>query len=144
MSSVLPASFVELAPVPALSNRTTTAPCEASASASSLPLPLVVLISGLFQSRSVGPLPANNTTAGYLPSAPGRTSVPGTFELSEVRNPISSLVVSRCALGSIAVLVVTGAFVTCFAAPPPHAASTTIAASLTLPNRYRRQGPRVP
>ena len=48
-----------------LVDRSTTAPCAASASASSLPLPFLAGISGEFQSRSVGPLPAMKMMPGY-------------------------------------------------------------------------------
>ena len=66
-----------LTPEPTLSKRIDPTPRACSASASCAPLPFLPGRSGDVQSRSVGPLPAKNTTHGAAPSLAGRAMVEG-------------------------------------------------------------------
>ena len=66
-----------LTPEPTLSKRIDPTPRACSASASCAPLPFVPGRSGDVQLRSVGPLPAKNTTHGAGPSLAGSTIVEG-------------------------------------------------------------------
>src|ERR1043165_1729869 len=140
---VLASMGVLLPPTAALSNRKTIIPCDASASASSFALPFFDGSSGLFQSRSVGPLPAISTTAAYgpLPLA-GFTSVPGTAFPPDV-NETSSLAVASLPFTSTGT-----ARLSCFAAgslagfvapPPPQLATHAIAATSTAETPPARQ-----
>ncbi len=66
-----------LTPEPTLSKRIDPTPLSCKASASCAPLPFVPGRSGDVQSRSVGPLPAKNTTHGEAPSPAGNAIVEG-------------------------------------------------------------------
>ena len=61
-----------------LSYRSDAKPARESSSAMSRALPLAPGRSGVFQSRSVGPLPATRTAAGNGPLPNGRSKVPRT------------------------------------------------------------------
>src|SRR3954452_13234191 len=65
-------------PEPTLSKRIDPTPPACSASASWPPLPFVPGRSGDVQLRSVGPLPANNTTHAAALSPAGRQTVDGS------------------------------------------------------------------
>ena len=70
--------FGMLTPEPTLSKRIEPTPRACRASASCAPLPFVPGRSGESQSRSVGPLPAKNTTHGAAPSLAGHAIVEGS------------------------------------------------------------------
>ena len=69
--------FGMLTPEPTLSKRIDPTPRSCRASASCAPLPFVPGRSGDVQSRSVGPLPAKNTTHGAASSLAGKVMVEG-------------------------------------------------------------------
>ena len=64
-------------PEPTLSKRIEPTPRACNSNASCAALPFVPCRSGDVQSRSVGPLPAKNTTPGHAPSLAGSEMVEG-------------------------------------------------------------------
>jgi len=80
---------------PGLVEPQTMTPRLPSASASSFPEPFVVCSSGLFQSRSVGPLPASSTSPGNGPVPFGTTRVPESSAANRQRDLLARDLVRR-------------------------------------------------